>query len=293
MDWQRIQFRVDASHFDDLSNILEACLAQSVTIENAGEADFFEVAFPGRPDWQKIQVTGLFYADADATAIIDFVNQTLFPDQPVPAIVERLQDQDWERVWLDQFKPFHIAADLWVCPSWITPPEKDAKNIILDPGLAFGTGTHATTFLCLQWLATNPIAGASILDYGAGSGILAIAGVLHGADKAIAVDIDPLAVAAAKENAQRNEVADKMTSLLVTDLVQEQCYDLVIANILADVLIEHAGILASSVVAGGTLLLSGLLSEQREKVEKSFADQFVFQHYVHEGWVLLVGVKAS
>ena len=293
MSWQRIQFRVDAAYFDDLSGVLEACLAQAVSIENAGDDEFFEIAFPGKPDWKKIKVSALFAADVDVVAIIDFVNDTLFPHSPAPAIVELLQDQDWERVWLEQFQPFHIAGDLWVCPSWKTPPQSNALNLILDPGLAFGTGTHATTFLCLQWLATNAIEQNNVLDYGAGSGILAIAALMRGAKNALAVDIDPMAVTAAKENSERNQVSDRMQSLIVNDLPKNKQYDLVIANILADVLVENAVILSESVAQGGILLLSGLLQEQRERVEKSFSKQFSFTHQVREDWVLLIGEKSE
>jgi len=293
MSWQRIQFRVDAAYFDDLSTVLEACLAQAVSIENDGDDEFFEIAFPEKPDWKKIKVSALFDAGVDAAAIIDFVNDTLFKRNPAPAIVELLQDQDWERVWLEQFQPFYIAGNLWVCPSWKTPPEPQALNLILDPGLAFGTGTHATTFLCLQWLATNSVEQNNVLDYGAGSGILAIAALMRGAKNALAVDIDPMAVVAAKENSERNQVNDRMQSLIVTDLPEKQQYELVIANILADVLVENTAILSQSVGQGGILLLSGLLLEQRGRVEQSFGDQFTFTHQVREGWVLLIGVKSE
>ena len=291
MSWQRVQFRVDAAFFEDLSTLLEACLAQAVSIENAGDDEFFEVAFPEKPDWKKIKVSALFNSDVDVAVIIDFVNDTLFQKNPAPAIVEELQDQDWERVWLDQFKPFHIAGELWVCPSWKTPPQPEAINLILDPGLAFGTGTHATTFLCLQWLATNNIKKNTVLDYGAGSGILAIAALLHGANNALAVDIDPMAVTAAKENSECNQVGDRMQSLIVTDLPKGKQYDLVIANILAHVLVENAAILSQSVAEGGILLMSGLLQKQRERVEQSFGNQFIFTYEIREGWVMLIGKK--
>lgn len=293
MSWLRIQFRVDSAYFDSLSNVLEACLAQSVTIENDGQDEFFEVAFPGRPTWQHIKVSALFPADVDAESIVDFVNQTLFADQAPPVIVEQLQDQDWERVWLSQFQPFHIAGDLWVCPSWVEPPEPEAINVILDPGLAFGTGTHETTFLCLQWLATHDLKGKTVLDYGAGSGILAIAALLVGADQAVATDVDPLAVKATLENAERNKVAGSLQSLPVSEMPSSSSFDLVIANILADVLVDLSDTLADHVAEGGTLLLSGLLSSQLETVEKAFANQFVLQHHVKGDWALVTGVKKT
>ena len=295
--WLRLQFRVDASYFDELANLLEACLALSVSIENDGIGECFEVAFPGKPTWDKICVSALFYDSVDSQAIINFVNNTLFESNPVPVVVEKMQDQDWVRVWLEQYQPFHIAHELWVVPSWLNAPDANAKNLRIDPGLAFGTGTHATTFLCLEYLAANDLAGQTVLDYGSGSGILAIASLLQNADNALAVDIDPLAVQAADENAHRNAVSNKLVSLSTQDFLNSDYankqYSLVIANILAEVLIENAQFLLDAIQENGCLLLSGVLTEQQSSIEKAYqqyADcRFTYQQ--HEGWMLIIVEK--
>ncbi len=295
--WLRIQFRVDASYFDELTNLLEACLAISVSIENDGEDEFFEIAFPGKPTWKKIRVSALFYDSVDSQVIIDFINKALFEKTPVPAIVEKMQDQDWVRVWLEQFQPIHIAQDLWIVPSWLEAPETKAKNLKIDPGLAFGTGTHATTFLCLEYIAANDFTGQTVLDYGSGSGILAIACLLQNADNAVAVDIDPLAVQAAEENAERNVVSSKLISLSTPDFLKSDYankqYELVIANILAEVLIENAQLLLECTAENGRLLLSGILTEQQNSIETAF-QQYAdcrFTSQQHEGWMLIVVEK--
>ena len=295
--WLRLQFRVDASYFDELASLLEACLALSVSIENDGDDEFFEVAFPGKPTWKKIRVSALFHDTVDSQAIIDFVNSTLFDRNPVPAVVESLQDQDWVRVWLDQYQPIHVAHDLWVVPSWLEAPRPLEKNLRIDPGLAFGTGTHATTFLCLEWLAGQDFSHKAVLDYGSGSGILAIASLLQGAKKAFAVDIDPLAVKAAQENAERNNVSDQLVSLSSdafskSEHIRQQ-YSLVIANILAEVLIENAKLLLDATSNDGQLLLSGILVSQRESIEAAFNQQqsCMFSVQEHEGWLLIIVEK--
>jgi len=298
-EWLRLQFRVDASYFDKISDLLEVCLALSISIENDGEDEFFEVAFPQRPTWNKIRVSALFFAEVDAQAIIDFIQSTLFKDHPVPVIVEKMQDQDWERVWLEQFEPIHIAHDLWIVPSWLEAPDKNAKNIRIDPGLAFGTGTHATTFLCLEYLAAKNLNNKKVLDFGAGSGILGIASLLQDAASTVAVDIDPLAVKACEENANSNNVSNSLRSIsteyfLNSDL-SETKYDLVIANILAEVLIDNAQKLLTLVEADGQLLLSGILSEQRKKIILEF-DRYAkcdYQIKEKDGWLLIIVEKKS
>ena len=168
MTWKQVTFVVDSQQVEPLSIILETFLASAVTSENAGEDEFFEVAFPGTPDWEKVQVTGLFDEKISLEPIIDFVqNQfSLEHSTEIPVTVNKLIDQDWERVWLASFKPIQVGNDLWVCPSWCEPTAPASRNIILDPGLAFGTGTHATTHMCLQWLSKQSLDNQRVLDYG-------------------------------------------------------------------------------------------------------------------------------
>ncbi len=296
--WLRLQFRVDASYFEKISDLLEACLALSVSIENDGEDEFFEVAFPERPTWKKIRVSALFHDTVDIEAIINFVNDTLFPDNPAPAIAEKVQDQDWVRVWLDQYKPLAVTKDLWVVPSWLKTPQKNATNIRIDPGLAFGTGTHTSTYLCLEYLASQTFENKNILDFGAGSGILAIACLLKGASQAIAVDIDPLAVKASQDNGQLNCVSENLLSLTTQQFLDSQYfsqqYSIVIANILAEVLIDNAKMLLESTKPDGVILLSGILVEQQAMIESVFSKyaDCRFNVVQQSGWLLMVVEKS-
>ena len=292
MSWIQATFVVDAADVDQLSEMLEGFLAQAVTTENAGEDEFYEVAFPGTPDWQKVKLTALFNDTVELEPIISFV-QTQFSSNTVgaeiPVGVARLVDQDWERVWLASFKPIQVGTDLWVCPSWCEPTEPSARNIVLDPGLAFGTGTHATTNMCLHWLAEQKLDGQRVLDYGSGSGILAIAAIMSDAAFAEAVDIDPLAVNACNENALRNNVDSQMRACLPQQLlnVPAATFDLVIANILADVIIQLRDTLLLHLKPGGKLLLTGILSTQADKVKAAFGDQFNFDQQDQDQWCLI------
>jgi len=165
--WIQTTFIIDAAKVDDLSAVLDAFLAQAVTTENAGQDEFYEVAFPGIPSWKKVRVTGLFDAAIDVKPIIEFVQQQFSGvSNEIPYTVDKLVDKDWERVWLDSFKPIKVGHQLWVCPSWCEPTDTQARNIILDPGLAFGTGTHATTHMCLDWLSQQHLDNQRVLDYG-------------------------------------------------------------------------------------------------------------------------------
>ncbi len=292
MTWSQVTFVVNSSEVDKLSSLLEVFLASAVTTENAGEDEFYEVAFPGTPDWEKVSVTALFDERVDLDPIIDFVKNQ-YKEMEIPTEVKKLVDQDWERVWLSSFKPIEVGSNLWVCPTWCEPTAPDARNIVLDPGLAFGTGTHATTHMCLRWLADQKLKDQKVLDYGSGSGILAIASLLSGAIHADAVDIDPLAVSACNENAGRNGVSGQMHAYLPAELPSEigKSYDLVIANILAEVIIELRDTLINHMNDDGTLLLTGILETQVEKIETHFGDTFDFEHHQKDQWVLIVATK--
>jgi len=295
MSWVQAIFVIDATQVEPLSSILETFLAQAITTENAGDDEYYEVAFPGTPSWQKVRLTALFDAAVDLKPILEFVQSQFAGDtgSEIPVTVAKLVDQDWERVWLDSFKPIKVGTNLWVCPSWCEPESPYERNIILDPGLAFGTGTHATTKMCLQWIADQNLQEQHVLDYGSGSGILAIAAILSGAARADAVDIDPLAVQACKENSERNGVANKMRALLSAELTQNQTssYNLVIANILAEVIIELRDTLLVHLESNGVLLLTGILSTQAERVMHAFGDQFQFDVTHQDHWCLLVATQ--
>jgi ribosomal protein L11 methyltransferase len=320
MSWIQATFVIDAADVDRLSDMLEGFLAQAITTENAGDDEFYEVAFPGTPDWLKVRVTALFNDSVELVPIIDFVRTqfsnssesgmpatgvpatgvpatgvpaTAMPAKEIPVEIATLVDQDWERVWLASFKPIQVGTDLWVCPSWCEATEPSARNIILDPGLAFGTGTHATTNMCLHWLADQQLDGQRVLDYGSGSGILAIAAIMSGADFADAVDIDPLAVDACIQNALRNKVDMQMNACLPQQLPESPAatYDLVIANILAEVIILLRDTLLLHLAPGGRLLLTGILSSQADKVTAAFGDQFEFNQQHKDQWCLITASR--
>jgi len=289
MTWVQATFVVDADEVEKLTALMEAFLAAAVTTENAGDDEFYEVAFPGVPDWEKVRVTALFDERIDLDPIVDFVHGQ-YPGMEIPTEINKLVDQDWERVWLSSFKPIEVGKDLWVCPTWCEPVQPSSRNIVLDPGLAFGTGTHATTFMCLNWLASANLSGQRILDYGSGSGILAIAALLSGGTHADAVDIDPLAVNACFENAKRNNVSPQLDAYLPNQLPSEptHSYDLVIANILAEVIIELRDTLLLHLKPGGTLLLTGILESQVDRVMQHYGSDFEVELNQQDQWALLV-----
>ena len=184
-----------------------------------------------------------------------------FPDHRF----EILEDKDWVREWMDQFHPVQFGARLWICPSWLTPPEPTAINVMLDPGLAFGTGTHATTALCLEWLDSAPLSGKLVIDYGCGSGILGIAALKLGGNKTYAIDIDPQALLATRQNAEQNQITDQQLEVYYPQSCPLDMADILIANILAGPLASLAQTLNSLIRPGGLLALSGVLEHKRRK----------------------------
>lgn len=289
MPWIKLKFRCAQDEADPIAEALEACAAEAVSFEDAGDQPVFDEpdqpAEGAVPYWHETWVSALLPLHADTESIVQRVGVVLGHE---PTWVrERVADQDWERAWLDQFKPLHFGGRLWVCPSWCTPPDPHAVNVILDPGLAFGTGTHATTRLCLQWLASHSIEGR-VVDYGCGSGILAISAVKLGARSALGVDIDARALETSLENARRNDTEARCRFLLPESLPPDTQGDLVFANILAGPLVRLAPTLRALTATGGTLLLSGLLSEQVAEVSAAYAEAFEIHTDHLDGWALLV-----
>ena len=288
MPWLKLKFCVGHDAAERVAEVLEACAAEAVSFEDAGDQPLFDepdrVQDESRVYWRQTWVSALFPVTVDVEAVV----QQVANDIGHAAVWEReaVADQDWERAWLDQFKPLSFGHGLWVCPSWCAPPEPNAVNVILDPGLAFGTGTHATTRLCLQWLAAHPAQG-EVIDYGCGSGILAISALKLGARHALGIDIDPRALAVSEENARRNHV-EMQCSFVLPDALQGARAELVFANILAGPLVQLAPVLTALTAPGGTLLLSGLLSEQVSEVRAAFEARFAVEVQTLDGWALLV-----
>ncbi|MCG5501524.1 50S ribosomal protein L11 methyltransferase [Ectothiorhodospira lacustris] len=268
--------------------------AISVMLRDAGDFPLLE-PLPGEtPLWPDTLVTGLFAAEADIPALTAALSQGLGLE-PSRIHHEILPDQDWVRACMDDFKPIRFGRRLWIVPTWHEAPDPQAVNIRLDPGLAFGTGTHPTTAMCLGWLDRHSPVDQEVLDYGCGSGILAIGALALGARHAWGVDIDPQAMTATRENAQRNGIApERLHAALPDALPDELRFDLTMANILAGPLIALAPALGRRTRAGGHIILAGLLDRQAEEVasahdswfEMSVADQ-------QDGWTLLQGVRRS
>ena len=265
--------------------------AVSVTLEDAADDPVLEPAPGATPLWPTVVVKALFGADTDAAALASALEETL-PDAPPPRF-ETLADKAWEREWLKDFRPMRFGRRLWVCPGGMPAPDPDAIRIDLDPGLAFGTGTHPTTALCLAWLDAQDLANRRVVDYGCGSGILAIAAARLGASGVRAVDIDAQALIATLDNATRNAVADRLF-ITADPRLDAGSADVLLANILAGPLVELAPRFAQSVRAGGMLALSGLLAEQVETVTAAYRPWFdIATAATREGWALLAGQRRT
>ncbi|WP_095497009.1 50S ribosomal protein L11 methyltransferase [Paraferrimonas haliotis] len=292
MAW--IQIRIDATNetADAISDALTETGALSVTYMDAKDDPVFE-PLPGETRlWGETIVIGLFDALTDMDAVVEQLK--LWPSMPADFAykVEALEDKDWEREWMDNFHPMQFGRRLWICPSWREAPEPDAVNVLLDPGLAFGTGTHPTTALCLEWLDSLELANRQVVDFGCGSGILAIAALKLGAAHVTGIDIDPQAIEASQENARRNGVEQKLSLYLPNDQPDELKAEVLVANILAGPLKELAPLIAERVQSGGLLALSGLLQEQADELREHYSQWFEMDEPAHkEDWSRLTGVR--
>ncbi|WP_368179076.1 50S ribosomal protein L11 methyltransferase [Aeromonas sp. R7-1] len=290
MPWIQIRINATAKTADKVSNMLLGRGAQAVTFMDAKDVPVYE-PMPGEtPLWGETEVMGLFDAETDPAPTIAFFQQIFGED--VGYKVEQLEDKDWVREWMDHFHPMQFGERLWICPSWRDVPNPDAVNVMLDPGLAFGTGTHPTTALCLQWLDGLDLAGKTVVDFGCGSGILGIAALKLGAARVIGIDIDPQAIQASRDNAERNGVADQIELYLPADQPQDVEADVVVANILAGPLRELAPLIAGHGKAGSLMALSGVLESQAPELETIYGQWFDMDPTaVKEEWCRLSGRK--
>ncbi|WP_042052139.1 50S ribosomal protein L11 methyltransferase [Aeromonas dhakensis] len=290
MPWIQIRINATAKTADKVSNMLLGRGAQAVTFMDAKDVPVYE-PMPGEtPLWGETEVMGLFDAETDPAPTIAFFQQIFGED--VGYKVEQLEDKDWVREWMDHFHPMQFGERLWICPSWRDVPNPDAVNVMLDPGLAFGTGTHPTTALCLQWLDGLDLAGKTVVDFGCGSGILGIAALKLGAARVIGIDIDPQAIQASRDNAKRNGVADQIELYLPADQPQDVEADVVVANILAGPLRELAPLIAGHGKAGSLMALSGVLESQAPELETIYGQWFEMDPTaVKEEWCRLSGRK--
>lgn len=292
-DWRELHLLASAQDCDAWAEALVAAGALAVTFTDAGDQPILEPPPGATPLWERVCVTGLFAAAADP----DLVLLALAAGSPAPPAGRwtELGERPWAELWQAHFRPRHCGGRLWICPSWCEPPDPQAVNLRLDPGLAFGTGDHPTTALCLEWLAGRRLGAARVLDYGCGSGILAIAACLLGAARATAIDIDPQALAATRGNAERNGIgADRLAVAPPGQFVAGADQDLILANILANPLIALAPQLAEAAAPGAGLCLSGILAGQIEAVATAFRPWFELEpETVRDGWARLAGSRRS
>ncbi len=269
MSWLQLKIetqKADATRYQDL---LELVGAAAVLMEDSGDQPLLEPPPGAQPLWDATRVIGLFVVDSEMDAVVEFMENHLGHALP-PHKIDVLEDKDWERAWMDNYHPMCFGDRLWVVPSWTPAPNPNAINLLLDPGLAFGTGTHQTTALCLEWLDGLDLQDAVVVDYGCGSGILAVAALLLGAREAWCVDLDPQALLATRDNAERNGVSDRVKVFMPEDMPAVKA-DVVVANILAGPLAQLAGTLTGFLKPTGQLALSGIITSQVDELVSAYS----------------------
>ncbi|KAA8735631.1 50S ribosomal protein L11 methyltransferase [Acinetobacter qingfengensis] len=296
MNWLQIHITVEKSQVELTETLLLSLGAVSVTLDDAEDQALLE-PLPGEtPLWDKVIVTGIFQQEPqqpiDANALSTFILAQL-PDARINS--EVIENQAWERAWMDYYEPIQVADNLWIVPEWLAAPNPQVTNIKLDPGLAFGTGNHASTFLCLQWLAEIDLKDKIVVDYGCGSGILGVAALLLGAKKVYATDIDPQAVLATKQNAELNGVSDRLYVGLPEEFEQEFTVqaDVLVANILAKPLMMLVETFYNLTKPQAQFALAGLIEEQIEDVKQAYHPYFEVtgQQMREENWCRLSGYR--
>jgi len=294
MPWIQLKINTTGNDAETLSDALIESGAVSVTFQDTHDNPVFE-PLPGETLlWGDTDAIGLYDAETDMDEVIAMLENEPLLGKGFVHKIEQLEDKDWEREWMDNFHPMRFGERLWICPSWRDVPDPNAVNVMLDPGLAFGTGTHPTTAMCLQWLDSLDLTDKTVIDFGCGSGILAIAALKLGAKHVVGIDIDPQAIQASRDNAERNGVSERLSLYLPKDQPDNLSADVVVANILAGPLRELAPLISVLPVAGGHLGLSGVLASQAQSVADAYKDQFELDPVAEkEEWCRITGVKKA
>lgn len=299
MNWLQIHITVEQSQVDFTETLLMSLGAVSVTLDDAEDQALLE-PLPGEtPLWDNVIVTGIFQQHEDepidANALVTFIQTQLTTQTPIR--IETIENQAWERAWMDHYEPIQVADNLWIVPEWLDAPNPAATNIKLDPGLAFGTGNHASTFLCLEWLASIDLKDKIVIDYGCGSGILGVAALLLGAKYVYATDIDPQAVLATQQNAELNQVADRLWVGLPEQFEQQyqNGAEILVANILAKPLMALVETFYHLTQPNAQIALAGLIDDQIEDVKQAYTPYFDIngQQMREENWCRLSGVRKN
>ncbi len=291
MAWLQLSITTPKEQAPLIEALFENMGAHAITLGDGGDDPILEPNLGELPLWHATTITALFEGDHDPDELRSLINQSLNADCSRQLKIARLEEQVWERAWLADFHPMPFGQRLWVCPAGQRPDTDHAIILELDPGLAFGTGTHPTTALCLKWLDSIDLKDQTVIDFGCGSGILAIAALLLGAKQSIATDHDPQALQATLDNAKKNQVESRLTIKEPGQLPAMQA-DILLANILAGTLIQLEPLLASQVKPGGRILLSGILIEQAEEVRQAFRAHFkIPPPTVQKEWVALEGIR--
>lgn len=298
MAWQQLRVQVRSDQIEPLEQLLLDHGGLSISYLDAEDQPVFQKEPGSTPLWDLVDLVCLFEADANLDGLLFLLEHHPATADNKSLKLEALEDQAWERSWMSDFKAMQFGERLWVCPSWQEPPEPDAINIMLDPGLAFGSGSHATTSLCLQWLERNIRPDSTVIDYGCGSGILAIAAVLLGARRVIAVDNDPQAITATIENAKRNHISQGVIETYLPDQLPDDYAairaDILVANILAEPLLQLAENFSRLVSAKGSIVLSGILAEQASGLLEHYSSWFDMDEAVLSAeWARLTGSKKN
>ena len=294
MSWWQFSLRCPADQLDRVEARLGELGALSISLADAGDEPIFEPTPGETPIWSESIVTGTFDAKLDPESLQQQLLASLPSSLAASLRQAPLYEQDWEQAYRAHFKPLQCAEKLWIVPSWSEAPDKHATVIHLDPGLAFGTGTHATTSLCLSWIAEQQLSGRELIDYGCGSGILAIAACKLGADRVRAVDIDPQALLASAANMRRNQIDATRILLAPPDDMAMEPADILLANILAGPLIELAVRFSELVKPGGKIMLSGILKTQLNEIQSAYQPYFELEPpRFREEWVGLSGTRTE
>lgn len=308
MAWQQIHLQLTKEQVELAEALFYEAEAASILLEDAGDEPLFEPMPGEEPLWGDVVLTAIFDTNTDGRfdgAIFESLAHDIAAEVGANRLwLSVLDDKDWTREWMSHYKPIKCAGNLWIVPEWLDTPNPSATNLILDPGLAFGTGYHATTRLCLDWLVKQDLTDKVVIDYGCGSGILGVGALLLGAKQVLAVDIDPQAVLATRQNAKLNGVEDKMLVFLPEEFKNYQqthgaLADTITANILAKPLIHFAPLFANLLKDKGNIVLAGLIENQVDDVMMAYQPYFDLDTPYHyddnedHHWYRLSAIKHS